>query len=168
VLDLARDLGVEQRRIEGFDARDAAAAGEKGLPGLLGGITDSGQKTDARNYDSAGNKKLSFLDYPARRKTADRAICRPSSMPETEKGMPARGLFFLVFDVGDGVADRGDLFGVLVGDFQFESFFEGHDEFDNVQGVGAEVVDERCLVIHLAFVHAQLFDDDLLDLLFYC
>ena len=80
----------------------------------------------------------------------------------------ARLLLFLAFDVGDGIADGADLLGVLVGDFQFEGFFEGHDEFHDVQGVGAKVIDERCLVVNLALVHTQLLYDDLLDLLFYC
>ena len=81
--------------------------------------------------------------------------------------MPRGRLLLLVFDVGDGVADSADLFGVFVGDFQFEGFFEGHDQLHDVQGVGAKVIDERCLVVNLALVHTQLLYDDLLDFLFY-
>jgi hypothetical protein len=42
VFDLARDPAVEERRIEGFNARDAVAAFEQGLPGLLRGIANRG------------------------------------------------------------------------------------------------------------------------------
>src|SRR6185312_6231636 len=89
-------------------------------------------------------------------------------MPRRDAGMPASPLLFLVFDVGDGITDSADLLGVFVGNLQFEGFFEGHDEFHNIQGVGAKVIDERRLVVNLALVHTQLLYDDLLDLLFYC
>jgi hypothetical protein len=186
MLDFTGDLAVEQRRIEGFNAGNAAAGFQQRLPRLCRGIANGGNKTDARNYDSAGNKRI-LLSGSACRATepACRTKCaatkrlRPRAlrnsntaatgwMPRRDAGMPPGPLLFLVFDVGDGIADGTDLFGVFVGDFQFEGFFEGHDEFHNVQGVGAKVIDERCLVVNLALVHTQLLYDDLLDLLFYC
>lgn len=81
-------------------------------------------------------------------------------------GMPRTGLLFLIFDIGNGIANRGDFFGIFVGDFEFERFFERHDEFDDVERVGPKVIDERRFVIHLALVHAELLYDDLLDFLF--
>ena len=58
MLDLAGDLAVEQRRIEGFNAGNAAAALQQRFPGLLRGIANRGQQTDAGDYDSAGNNVL--------------------------------------------------------------------------------------------------------------
>jgi hypothetical protein len=57
VFDLARDPAVKRRRIEGFDARDAIAAFEQRLPGVLRGVANRGQKTDAGDYNSAGNNR---------------------------------------------------------------------------------------------------------------
>jgi hypothetical protein len=57
MLDLARDLAVERRRIEGFNARNAIAALEQRLPGLLRGVANRGQQTDAGDYYSAGNNR---------------------------------------------------------------------------------------------------------------
>lgn len=53
-------------------------------------------------------------------------------------------------EVVEGGLDGGDGFGVFVGDFDgvvvgAEFFFEGHDEFDEVEGVGVEVFGEGCL-----------------------
>jgi hypothetical protein len=65
-------------------------------------------------------------------------------------------------DVIGGVFDGADLFRVFVGDFDFEGFFEGHDQLDGVEGVGAEVVHKGGVGCDLGFVHAQLLDNDLL------
>jgi hypothetical protein len=43
----------------------------------------------------------------------------------------------VLFDVVDGVFDSLNLLGILVGDLDVEGFFELHDEFDDVEGVGA-------------------------------
>src|SRR4249919_3678958 len=69
-------------------------------------------------------------------------------------------------DVVDGLLHRGDLFGFLVRDLALELFFEGHHQLDGVERVRAEVVDERSVVGDFFFLHAELFDDDLLDALF--
>src|SRR6478735_8059180 len=69
-------------------------------------------------------------------------------------------------DVIDGLLHRGDLLGLFVRDFALELFFEGHHQFDGVERVGAQVVDERSAVGHFVFLDAELFDDDLLDAFF--
>src|SRR4051794_24123046 len=48
-----------------------------------------------------------------------------------------------------GVAHRLDVLGGVVGNFDVELLLEGHDEFDVVQAVGAEIVDEAGLFRHL-------------------
>jgi hypothetical protein len=65
MFDFAGNLGVKPSRIESLDAGDAAAAFQQGLPRLCRGIADGGDEADARDYDSAGNKKLSFLSLTA-------------------------------------------------------------------------------------------------------
>jgi hypothetical protein len=58
MFDFARDLAIKQRRIEGFNAGNAAAGLQQRLPRFCRGIANGGDKTDARNYDSAGNKRI--------------------------------------------------------------------------------------------------------------
>ena len=65
MLDLARDPAVERRRIEGLDARDAVAAFEQRLPGVLRGVANRGQETDTGDYDSAGNNRSPLKRQPA-------------------------------------------------------------------------------------------------------
>src|SRR5579859_3393541 len=49
----------------------------------------------------------------------------------------------VLLDVIDSVVDGPDLFRVLVGNLDVESFFEGHDQLDGVERIGAQVVYER-------------------------
>src|SRR5687767_3005599 len=71
-------------------------------------------------------------------------------------------------DVLDGFLHAGDLFGVLVGDFDAELLFERHHELHRVERVGAQVIDERRVRRHLFLVHAQLLHDDALHLVCDC
>ena len=69
----------------------------------------------------------------------------------------ASGMLFLFrLDIGDGVTNGRNLLGVLIGNFQFERFFEGHYQFDDIKRICAQIVDEGSLVVHLAFVYAEL------------
>ena len=60
-------------------------------------------------------------------------------------------------------AKSRDVLGRIVGDLALELFFERHHELDRVEAVGAEIVDERCVLRHLLGLDAQVLDDDLLD-----
>src|SRR5262245_28975434 len=70
-------------------------------------------------------------------------------------------------DVLDRFLDAGDLFRILVGDFDAELLFERHHEFDRVEGVGTQVVDERRIRRDLFLIHPELLHDDALDLFRY-
>jgi hypothetical protein len=70
--------------------------------------------------------------------------------------------FRVLGDVINGVLHGADFFRVFVGDLDVEGFFESHDQFDRIQGIGAQVVYERCAGGDFALVHAQLLYDDLL------
>src|ERR1035437_10810463 len=74
----------------------------------------------------------------------------------------------LAFNVFNRVFDRGDLLGIFVRDFQLEGFFKSHYEFDDIKRIGAQVVHEGRVAVHLALIDAQLLDNNLLHLLLNC
>ena len=66
----------------------------------------------------------------------------------------------------DSLLYRGDLLGFLVRDFGLELFFEGHDQFDRVQRIRAEIIDKGSIVRHLVLFDAELFGNDAFNLFF--
>src|SRR5947209_18450270 len=66
-------------------------------------------------------------------------------------------------DVVDRLADGRDLLRVLVRDLDPELVLELHDQLDEVERVGVEILLEGRLLVDLALVDAQLLDQDLLD-----
>src|SRR5215203_1206541 len=69
------------------------------------------------------------------------------SLPSPARGM-ARLLssgWEMLVDVVDGVLDGGDLLGVFVRDLDVEFLLDQHDQLDDVEAVGPEVVDERSI-----------------------
>src|SRR4249919_4246777 len=82
-----------------------------------------------------------------------------------ERMSPPSGLDVRL-DVVDRLLHGGDLLGFFVRDLALELFLERHHQLDGVEGVGAQVVDERGTVGCFLFLDAQLLDDDLLDALF--
>ena len=71
-----------------------------------------------------------------------------------------------LFDVFDDVADRLQFLCVFVRHFDPKLFLKGHHEFDDIQRVCAQILYERSLRRDLLRVHAELLDDDVLDLFF--
>src|SRR5262245_45831991 len=69
--------------------------------------------------------------------------------------------FCVFFKEFNGVADRQDGLGGVIGDLATEFFLERHDEFDRVEAVGPEIVDEACVLGHLFGFDPQVFHDDL-------
>mgnify|MGYP007112013749 CR=1 FL=1 len=61
------------------------------------------------------------------------------------------------------IADRQDGFGGVSGDFHAEFFFESHHEFNRVQAVRAEIIDEAGLIDDLFRIDVEVFDYDLAD-----
>src|SRR5262245_4095451 len=84
-------------------------------------------------------------------------------MPVTTTRRGSTGLR-VVLDVLNSVADRHDLFGVIVRDLDVEVLLQGHDELDGVEGIGAQVFDELRGRSDVVFLHSELLDDDLLHL----
>ena len=55
------------------------------------------------------------------------------------------------------------MLGGVVGDFNVEFLFEGHDQLDIVEAVSSQVVDEAGLLSHLLGIGVQVFDYNLAD-----
>jgi hypothetical protein len=61
--------------------------------------------------------------------------------------------------------NRRDLLGIFVRNLDLELFLESHDQFDRIQRVRAQIVDERGVIRDLFSLDAQLLRDDGLYLL---
>ena len=73
-----------------------------------------------------------------------------------------RNLFLISGDVVDSRLNSGDLLGFFIRNFGIEFFFQRHYQFNGIQRVSAQVVDEGGSVLHVLFFNTQLFDDDFL------
>src|SRR3954465_3750788 len=77
----------------------------------------------------------------------------------------------VLHDVRHGLSHGSDLLGFLVRDLDAELVLELHDQLDEIQRVGVQILLERRLHGHVALVDAELLHQDLLDLgedLFLC
>jgi len=72
----------------------------------------------------------------------------------------------LVFDVLYDIADSLKFLSVFVRDFDGEFLFESHDQFDSVERVRAQILDELGAWRDLLRIYAELFNDDVLDSIF--
>src|SRR5713101_253871 len=70
----------------------------------------------------------------------------------------------LPLDVIPGLADRAKLLGVLIGDLHPVLLLEGHDQLDQVQRVGLQVIGEGGFRGYLLDVDAKLLRDDAAEL----
>src|SRR5262249_19574673 len=68
----------------------------------------------------------------------------------------------VLFQELDGVANRQDGLGRIIGNLTTELLLEGHHQLDRVERVGAEIVDEARPLGDLVGLDAQMFHDDLL------
>src|SRR5690242_1805879 len=62
-----------------------------------------------------------------------------------------------------GIADGQNRLRRIVGNLATKLFFKCHHEFDGVETVGAEVVDEARIVDHFLGLNTKVFDHDLLN-----
>src|SRR5216117_2528732 len=72
----------------------------------------------------------------------------------------------LVVEIAHRGADGAEFLRLLVRDVDVEFLLEGHDQLDRVETVRAQVFHEARVGRELVALHAQLFDDDVFDLLF--
>src|SRR6266508_1028651 len=117
-------------------------------------------------------------DFPARIAShvawtpTPRGVIAPSPVTTTLRmsfrppGPPAVGacrawtLFLVRRDELDDVVHRLDLLGFLVGDLDPELLLHLHHEFDDVEGIGPQVVDERRRIGDLVHVLFELLRHD--------
>jgi hypothetical protein len=66
-------------------------------------------------------------------------------------------------DEVDCVLDGRNLFSRIVGNFDIEFFFKGHDQLDNVEAVGTKIVDEAGFFGHFVGFDAQMFYNNLFN-----
>src|SRR5690348_10693082 len=69
----------------------------------------------------------------------------------------------VAFDEADGVADGLDLLGGVVGNLDAEFLFKRHYQLDGIEAVGAEIVDELGIFLHLGRLDPEMLHDDLLN-----
>ncbi len=70
-----------------------------------------------------------------------------------------------LLDVVDGLADGLDLLRHVVGDVDVELLFEFHHQLDRIQGIRAQIVDERGFAGDLVLADAKLLGNDINDAL---
>ena len=80
-------------------------------------------------------------------------------------GSVGKLLFGFILDIADRVLDCADLLGIFIRNVDVECLFECHDEFDDIEGIRAKIVNKRRCIIDLRFVDTKLLNDDLLHLL---
>src|SRR4051812_24205104 len=68
----------------------------------------------------------------------------------------------VLVDIVDRVVNGRDLLRGVVRNLDSELFLESHHQLDDVEAVGAEIVDEAGVFGHLVGLDSQMFDDDLL------
>src|SRR5262245_51974136 len=62
----------------------------------------------------------------------------------------------------NGVADRQNGLGGIVGNLATEFFFKRHDELDRIEAVGAEIINEARVLSDLVGLDAEMLHDNLL------
>src|SRR5262245_2531448 len=122
----------------------------------------------ARQEGRPGGRATSLLGLPAP-PAADiilprhHGVPRPKSDRKIREDPPKWRLSALrvLLEELDGVADRQDGLGGIVRDLAAELFLERHDEFNRVEAVSTEIVDEAGVLGHLLGFDAQMLHDDL-------
>ncbi len=66
----------------------------------------------------------------------------------------------LAFDIVDRVLDGRDLLGGIVGNLDAKLFLEGHDQFDDVEAVRTQIVNEAGILGDPVGLDAEMLDDD--------
>src|SRR6267378_6618330 len=71
----------------------------------------------------------------------------------------------LVMEIRHRRPDRAELLRLFVRDVDVEFLLERHDQLDGIEAVGTEVFHKACVVGELVAFDAELFDDDVFNLL---
>src|SRR6185312_1936303 len=177
VLDLAGDLGAENRCVKACHPPDARTPLDDIIPSGFDIIAYGRYDAQSGYDDTSFHIRLlkmkgadSWQAIPTGIQRGNRK-CLATNRPRARRRRAAAGtskrlLLAVRGDVVHRLLHRRDLFGFLVRDFGFEFVLEGHHKLDHVERIGTEVVKEGRFVLDLGFVDAELLSDDLLDALF--
>ncbi len=160
-LDLAGDLAGVVGRVEAGDRRRPALAGEDVGPGRLDVTAQRGDEAQS-GYDHSAHSHLSETKQAQPAAGPSLSEARQPSARSWAAARDVAGLALVLFDVAVGVADGVDLLGRVVGNLDAELFLEGHHQLDDVEAVGAQIVDEARVGRDLVFLDAEVLDNDLL------
>ena len=58
------------------------------------------------------------------------------------------------------ITNRADGFLHVIRNFDVELFLEGHDQFDQVQRVSAQIIDEACAFDDFVTIHVEIIDNN--------
>src|SRR5918996_995742 len=112
-------------------------------------------RNSSRSYDSTRSSVKDGWRKTCSRRTAGRALI--------SRSRAAVSPLLVRRDVVDGLPDGLDLLRVLVRDLDPELILQLHDQLDEVEGVGVEILLEGGLLGDLAVVDAELVDEHFLD-----
>jgi len=100
--------------------------------------------------------------HDSRPKTRNRWTVRPrpGRLRQHRAGASA---FRVLFKKFRGVTDGQNRLRRVIGNFATEFFFERHHKLDRIEAVGAEVINEACVVDHFFGLNTKVFDHDLLN-----
>src|SRR6266700_2059688 len=73
----------------------------------------------------------------------------------------------VLFDIIRSFLHGGDLLCILIRNLQFKLFFKRHDEFDQVERVCIQILNERSVGNDLILVNAELINNNLLESVMY-
>src|SRR5581483_5668897 len=81
-----------------------------------------------------------------------------------EAGMASEGSALVSLDIVHYVLDGADFLGVFIRDLNVELLFKRHHQFDDIERVSAEVLDERRIGFHFVGGYTELLADFLANL----
>src|SRR5579862_3688627 len=124
----------------------------------------SSSATRTSRATSLTSASVSRPRLDSRAKIAPRRSASASSIAPPRYSRSAESaLWGSLVDLGHRVADRLDFFRFFIGNVDVEFGLERHDQLDQVERIGTQIVGDRRLRRHFRLVDAELLDDDLLD-----
>src|SRR4026208_1466183 len=125
-------------------------------------LAPASQEQTNRAFENT--ESLYLGSEPRNRHGASTGTVARCSAPSEHLNVVRTSLALCVFfEELDCIADGQDRLGGVVGDFASELFLERHHQFDGVEAIGAEVVDEARGLGHLLGFDAKVLHDDLFD-----
>src|SRR4249919_3968362 len=107
-------------------------------------------RNSSRSYDCALSSTRDGCMNTCRSRAAGNASINLTSCP------PGLSPLLVARDVVDGLSDGGDALGILVGDLDPELILELHDQLDEIERIGVEILLERRRLDDVGLLDAEL------------